>query len=139
VHGSTRRPSILLKEAIKQEFGMPGLVMNKRDFSIAQGEINGVRDTVRQMYDRTQESFRQQGITTISLYRGVKSDVRVPGVVESWTTDLKTARKFDGYDIMEMTVPVDRVFMHSGGPGWKNGKYGEQHEYMVMADRPKAR
>ena len=139
VNGSNRRTSILLKQAIKQEFGTPGLVMNKRGFSIAQGEIDDVRNTVRQMYDRTQEAFGQQGVATIKLYRGVKSEVRIPGVVESWTTDLETARKFDGYDIMEMVVPVDRVFMHSGGPGWKNGKYGEQYEYMVMADRPKAR
>ena len=139
VHGSNRRTSILLKEAIKQEFGAPGLVMNKRDFAIGQAEIDGVRDTVRQMYDRTQESFGQQGVASIKLYRGVKSGVRIPGVVESWTTDLETARKFNGYDIMELVVPVDRVFMHSGGPGWKNGKYGEQYEYMVLADRPKAR
>lgn len=139
VHGSNRRTSILLKEAIKQEFGTPGLVMNKRDFAISQAEIDGARTTVREMYDRTQQGFAADGVTTVKLYRGVKSSVRIPGVVESWTTDLETARKFDGYDIMEMVVPVDRVFMYSGGPGWKNGKYGEQYEYMVMADRPKAR
>ena len=126
----------MLKEAIKQEFNMPGLVMNKRGFQIAQSEIDDVRSTIRDMYDQTQQSFKDRGVETVTLYRGVKSNVRIPGVVESWTTDLATAKKFNGYDIMKMEVSIDRIFMHSGGPGWKNGKYGEQYEYMVMANKP---
>jgi len=136
VHGSNRKTSIMLKEAIKQEFNMPGLVMNKRGFQIAQSEIDDVRSTIRDMYDQTQQSFKDRGVETVTLYRGVKSNVRIPGVVESWTTDLATAKKFNGYDIMKMEVSIDRIFMHSGGPGWKNGKYGEQYEYMVMANKP---
>lgn len=132
VHGSNRRTSIILKEAIKQELGARGLVFSRRQFNISDAEIKAARTSVQQMYEQTQAYLKQQGIKDIVLYRGVKTEIRTPGVVESWSTDRRTANKFDGHDVMEMRVPAEQIFMFSGGPGWKNGKYGEQFEYMVM-------
>ena len=137
VHGSNRRSSIALKETIRQEFKTQGLVMNKRQFNIGDNEIAAITPAVRSMYEQTQAEFAKRGITEVTLYRGVKSGIRVPGVVESWTTDLATARKFNGHDILTETVPVSRIFMWHEGPGWKNGKYGEQYEYMVMGSVPR--
>lgn len=137
VHGSNRRSSIALKETIRQEFKTQGLVMNKRQFNIGDNEIAAITPAVRSMYEQTQAEFAKRGITEVTLYRGVKSGIRVPGVVESWTTDLSIARKFNGHDILTETVPVSRIFMWHEGPGWKNGKYGEQYEYMVMGSVPK--
>ena len=136
VTSSGRRTSVILKNAIKEELGVAGLIIDRRGFNIASSEIAGAQTSVRAMYERTQAELRAQGITEVKLYRGVKTGIRTPGAVESWTTDLRTARKFDGYDVMEMTVPVDRIFMYSGGPGWKNGKYGEQREYMILGSSP---
>ncbi len=134
VNGAHRKKSVLLKRAVKEELGVRGLVMNRNKYTHTAAEINASRASVRSMYDATQASLK--GKKTITLYRGVKSEIRSPGVVESWTTDLKTARKFNGHDVMRMEIPVDRIFMYSGGPGWANGRYGEQFEYMVLPEAP---
>ena len=133
VHGSNSRASITMKEAVRNEFGVRrGIIYNPRGHEIPSGDIAAARPVVRGMYEKTQAYFREQGITELKLYRGVKSETNVHGVIESWTSDLKTARKFNGHDIMEQTIPVDRILLAHNGPGWKNGRYGQQYEFVVM-------
>ena len=122
-----------MKEAVRNEFGVRrGIIYNPRGHEIPSGDIAAARPVVRGMYEKTQAYFREQGITELKLYRGVKSETNVHGVIESWTSDLKTARKFNGHDIMEQTIPVDRILLAHNGPGWKNGRYGQQYEFVVM-------
>ena len=134
VNGANRKQSVLLKKAIREEFGQKGLLLNRNNYQISAGDIRAARPVVRSIYNDTQAAL--QGKSSIKLYRGVKSGIRTPGVVESWTTDIGTARKFNGYDILEMEIPIERIFAFSGGPNWKNGRYGEQFEYMVMSGAP---
>lgn len=123
----------MLKEAVRNEFGVRrGIVYNPRGHEVTATEIATARPAVREMYEKTQAHFREQGITELKLYRGVKSEINVHGVLESWTSDLKTARKFNGHDVMEQTIPVERVLLAHNGPGWKNGRYGQQYEFVVM-------
>jgi len=134
VSGAHYKKSILLKNAIREEFGQKGLLLNRNNYQISADDIRAARPVVRSIYNDTQDALR--GKRSVKLYRGVKSSIRTPGVVESWTTDIGTARKFNGYDVIEMEIPVERIFAFSGGPNWKNGRYGEQFEYMVMSEEP---
>lgn len=134
VSGAHYKKSILLKSAIREEFGRKGLLLNRNNYQIGAGDIQAARPVVRAIYNDTQAALR--GKRSVKLYRGVKSSIRTPGVVESWTTDIATARKFNGYDVMEMEIPIERIFAFSGGPNWKNGRYGEQFEYMVIPEAP---
>lgn len=134
---SNSKWGVTLKQAIKEEFGIDGLVINRYGADVLRNEVDSARDVVREMYNTTQQAFADSGTTTVRLYRGVKSEVRVPGTVESWTTNRDIAVAFDGYDIIEMEIPVTRIFMYSGGPGWRNGIYGEEYEYMVLGGVPK--
>lgn len=133
VHGSNTRDGVLLKEAVKAEFGINNrMVMNPRGHAIAAESIASARPAVREMYNKTQAYFRERGITEVKLYRGVKSRTNVHGVIEAWTTDIATARKFNGHAVMEKTVPVEKVLLAYDGPGWRNGRYGQQYEYVTM-------
>lgn len=133
VHGSNTKDGVLLKEAVKSEFGITSrLVMNPRGHEIAANQIASARPAVRDMYNKTQAHFAAKGITEVKLYRGIKSQTNVHGVIESWTTDLATARKFNGHAVMEKTIPVEKVLLAHDGPGWRNGRYGQQFEYVVM-------
>jgi len=82
-----------------------------------------IRKTLRAMYDRTQEQFRQAGVTEIVLYRGVTlegsetgkglpkegSNVSVKGnAIESWSSSYYAARRF-GNLVVAMRVPVARI------------------------------
>ena len=133
VHVSNTSGGIVLKEAVKSEFGITNrLVMNPRGHEIAASQIANAKPAVREMYNKTQAYFKERGITEVKLYRGVKSQTNVHGVIESWTTDPKTARKFNGHGVMEKNVPVEKILLAHDGPGWKNGRYGQQYEYVVM-------
>ena len=65
---------------------------------------------VRASYEMTQAAFRAEGITHITVYRGMTSDREsaIRNALESWTLDPKVA---GGYgEIESMTVPVEQVF-----------------------------
>lgn len=91
----------------------------------------------RQIYEETQSYFREQGITEVVLYRGIKKEYSVKGVLESWSDDIATAKKFNGRHVWEEHIPVERVFISYGAPGWKNGPYGMQYEYILLNEVPK--
>jgi hypothetical protein len=53
-------------------------------------------------------------------------------VLESWTDDYATASRFDGFSVLEIDIPVERIFLSYRGPNWINGRFGLQNEYIVL-------
>ncbi len=137
VRGARRRASVLLKNGVKEELGIDGLVYTRRNYNFTRSEIALSKASAREMYESTQADLRSKGIRQVTLYRGLKSRVTVDGVIESWTSDPATARKFDGYDVIQLRIPVSRILAYHRGPNWRNGPYGEQYEYIVMRETPK--
>lgn len=132
VHGSNRKMSVRMKEAAKREFGLKGQVRNPRKFRITDRQVNGVRGDLRSLYNDTQKELKARGAKTIRLYRGVKTDTITPGVLESWTTDLETARKF-GSKVMVEDMPINKILNFRGSRSWTDGIWGNQSEFMVMS------
>ena len=77
------------------------------------------RQLLRQMYDNTQRFFKNQGITEVVMYRGVRlpvgkrpklgNVVRVKGnAMESWSGDPDTSKNF-GTVMLAMKIPVERI------------------------------
>lgn len=138
VLGSKRKTSVVFKKAAIQEFALPGEAYSRVNWKITERDVEGTRPAVRQIYQDTQAALRErypQG--TVTLYRGVKTEYAIQGAIESWTTDIPTAQGFDGYTVIAQEFPIAQVLAFSGGPHWKNGKYGEQHEFMVLSEPPK--
>ena len=136
VHGSRDRTSVVLKEAAVAEFNLSGMVYKTRNYNITKNEIEATRKSAREMYEATQKHLHDQGITSVKLYRGIKSAYKQDGAIESWTSDHPTAVKFDGAAVLEMEIPIERILMFHEGPGWRNGEFGQQWEYVVMSDKP---
>lgn len=38
---------------------------------------------------------------------------------------------------MEAEISANKIFMYHEGPGWKNGEFGNQWEYIVLKEEPK--
>lgn len=133
VIGSKRRASVLLKKAAVKELGLPGVAYSRVKWQIPAEDVEATRSVVRRIYEDTQESLRKKGIKTIRLYRGVQTGYSDVGALESWTTDPQLAKKFDGFDVLVKDVPAEHIFAYSGGPHWKNGRFGEQYEYVVLS------
>jgi SPP1 gp7 family putative phage head morphogenesis protein len=136
-HGSSRRTSVVLKETLQRSLGVEGVVFNPKGFVVSDDEVRAMEATVRAMYERTQVHLRKRGIDSVHLYRGIQSEIIEQGVVESWTGDVDTAVRFDGFLVLEEDVPAERIFLYYLGPGWRNGRFGEQFEYLVLKSVPK--
>lgn len=138
VVGSKRKTSVILKQACLTEFGLSGVAYSRVQWKITDEDVLEMRSAARVIYQDTQAYLAKMFPGgTIRVYRGVKSTYAISGVLESWTTDIETARKFNGYDILMEDVPIAQVFALSGGPNWKNGKYGEQFEVILLSDVPR--
>jgi hypothetical protein len=122
---------------VAQEFGGAPFARREADPDL----VKRLRETgvVRRIYDKTQEALRAQGYgptDTVTLYRGFKREYGVAGSVESWTIEPIVAEKFDGGGrVWRRDVPVSEVIMFSGGPGWRNGRFGEQHEWVLLGGK----
>jgi hypothetical protein len=137
VHGSWGRIPTNFKEAIRREFGLDAMVYNRNGVPLNRNLIKSMQPQARAMYNATQAYFKEQGLTHIKLYRGLKGGIDAFSVAESWTADYATALKFDGFDVLEMVIPVNRILISYNAPGWHNGKYGNQFEFIVMPEAPK--
>jgi SPP1 gp7 family putative phage head morphogenesis protein len=130
VNGSGRKTSVEMKLAALEEFGGQGKVYSFRRYNIPKAAVRDTRKTLRKLYEETQADLKRKGIKKVRLYRGVKSEIRTPGSIESWTTDPELARKFDGHEVLWEDVPADEILTYHSGPSWNNGAFGEQHEYI---------
>lgn len=137
VHGSKRKTSVMAKQAVINEFGLPGVAYSRVQWKIDPDAVTALQPAMRQLYDDTQSALKERYPNgTIKVYRGIKEGYALVGAMESWTTDYAMAVKFDGGkngDILEMDVPIEHVLAFSGGPHWKNGKFGEQSEFVLLS------
>lgn len=148
VHGANRPSSVLFKEAARQELAPDGVVISTHNRTFTENEVKAMREDVRALYNETQRAFANTHQTHVTLYRGVAlgpDEKYSSGVMESWTSDPKVAQRFaknaaqrypgrEPQVIIER-VPVQDVLVHSGGPGWHDGAYGSQAEYIVLGRR----
>lgn len=139
VIGSKRKASVTLKKAAIKELGLPGVAYSRVQWKIDERDVDAARSVVRKVYEDTQEDLRARGVKTVRLYRGIQSAYSEVGSLESWMTDPVLAKKFDGEDVLVMDVDARHIFAYSGGPNWKNGKYGEQFEYIVLSSAHEGR
>ncbi|MFB6374490.1 MAG: hypothetical protein ABEN55_15530 [Bradymonadaceae bacterium] len=148
VHGSNRKSSVLMKEAVRRELGIGGRMQSPLNYRYDDTELEAMRDDVRTIYDRTQESLQDKD--TVTVYRGVAlpEDMDAAdyeqGVAESWTSDPEEAASHakrnagEGREshLLEQEVSVDRVLMYHEGPEWHDGHFGNQGEYVILPDPP---
>lgn len=134
--GSKRPLSVVMKMALQREFGLEGTVYNPNNYAFREGLVHRYQKIVRKMYEETQADLLRRNIKEIQLYRGLKEEVFRRGVIESYTSDQDTAIKFDGFVVLSEKVNASRVFMFYDGPGWKNGSFGQQWEYLVLFEEP---
>lgn len=117
-----------MQETTKREFGLTDAVMDhitqnvKVVFSYPQEEAR-LRAFVRAEYDRTQEWFKSNDITHVSVFRGMGDEHKELGYgfetvtmqpASSWTTDLDTAidfaeENFEPHKVLTTRVPVSQV------------------------------
>lgn len=132
VHGSRNVSSTHMQVAAQEEFGLDVAVWNKRGHTIRRELVDRYRPVVRRMYEETQEALRLAGVEEVELLRGLKSDVSVRGVLEAWTTSGEIAEKFDGYTVLRQRIAARDVFLYRGGPGWVDGRFGNQEEWVLL-------
>ena len=65
----------------------------------------------KEIYGRTQAYYAKSKTKEVNLFRGIKSAVSTRSVLESWSQNEGIAKKFDGYDVMKISVDRSRVFM----------------------------
>jgi len=136
VHGAGRRESVLLKRAAKETFNLKGIDGTGRKFNISQPEIDKFKDPTLRLYNQAQKEFKERGIKEIKLYRGLKQTTGENPILTSWTSDIPTARNFakgrNGDFIASKTIKVEDILTFHDSTLWKNGKYGQQFEYIIM-------
>lgn len=151
VVGSKSKKSVTLKKAAALELDLPGVAYSRVAWNIRDADVEQARPAVRQIYEQTQAALQQRYPSgRVTLYRGLRvpPPVSVVGVLESWTTDQTQAEIFAGRrgkkgkpikgaeqrgEVLKFEVPISAVFAFSGGPNWKNGRFGEQSEYILTS------
>jgi len=88
----------------------------------------------RNLYDRTQAALEDAGLREIRLFRGVRSATRAVGVIQSWTTDLNVAIRFDGFDVLEATIGARQILAFDRGPLWERALSQRESEYIVITE-----
>ncbi len=92
---------------------------------------------MRRIYEDTQEALRRRSILQVRLYRGLAAPYETPSILSSFTASLDMAMKFGPYGVIEENVPAVRIFAWYEGPGWRNGRFGQQFEYVVLSEEPR--
>jgi hypothetical protein len=130
--------AVAIKEAARTEFELDGAIWNPRGRAIP-GDLDEMRSDLRRTYEDTQEHYR--GVESVRLYRGVKTQTTIDGTVEAWTDDVNVAKKFAGRDggVIYSDMDTRRILASVDAPGWRNGRYGNQREFLVLSDPPALR
>lgn len=139
VNGSNSNRAVAMKQAALLEFELEGQLWNPRGRNLPDEEaLNLIRDDLRSMYRDTQADFAGRRVHQLRLYRGVKTDVTVEGTIEAWTSDPDIARRFAGPRGHVLVADIDRrrILSSVESPGWVNGRFGDQREYLVLSDPP---
>lgn len=109
--GASTPESTMLQSALK-DVGLDG---NGRSMVWSRGlatlqPSDAARTATRAVYADTQAALAS-GPSTITVYRGVKSDTATRNVLESWSTEYDFAKRFDGHAVLKAEVPREAVFM----------------------------
>ena len=107
--GGNEAPAVQMQKAVQEEFDLGSAPMTHMGDSDAPNDIQ--RAYVRAEYNQTQRFLKEQGLDSVSVYRGVHDLPLTAGAqtvdmqpASSWTTDLDRAMQF-GYD-MSFRLPV---------------------------------
>lgn len=98
------------------------------------------------MYEETQEWFQENGIKSLQLYRGAGKARGTFDTASSWSESKQVASEFAEQSVNNIKrkggtpqpsvffkeVPVEDILIGHRAPGWENGKYGQQFEWIVM-------
>ena len=138
VRGSNRKSAALVKEAARREFGGAGVPWYRgKPYSLQPADVTRTQRDLRRIYSETQQQFARRKIRTVTLYRGVYGDdTSHRNTVESWTSSRTVAEKFarkgPNPRVLTITVPVGQVLVYHKVPGWVDGPFGEQAEYLLL-------
>ena len=135
VSTSDSSDAVAMKLAALAEFGLTALIQNSFGHRIDGQRLARAQRAVRYIYERTQLQLGATGTNRIRLCRGLKTREFVSGGIQSWTTDLSVAVRFDGYEVLEEQIPAGRVLAFHLGPLWPAGVFAEEAEYIVLAQR----
>lgn len=166
MHGGKGTPkSEAVQYVLQEEFGLDDAATDHFNYDLDDPEIqaflksegDAVKKVCREMYSNTQEYLEEQGIDSVTVYRGIKfdpedtpadladfefGDVLEKGVVEtstqplsSFSADAREGAKFAHSSkegrrgaVMAEEVPRDRVFSL---PGTGFGTHGEQEIVVI--------
>lgn len=130
VNGSNAKIPIYMKEALRRERKLGGIVWNPRKFKIDETWVRAIRKDVRDIYKETQAELKARGIKKLKVHRRVKTLATESSTIESWSTDMDVDPKF-GPHLLTKEVPADRIFNYRGSRNWVDGRFGDQKEVMV--------
>ena len=127
-----------MRAAAREEFALTCIATARRPrFAARSFEVERMQPVLRQLYEETQDSLIQVPGRMIQLYRGVPEEMALVRLcIASYTSDLTTAGRF-GSIILAERIPKSRILWWHGGPGWIDGPYGPQYEYLVLSEEPK--
>lgn len=149
IHGNDRISGVATKQAVAEVFDRNEVVWNGIGVPLNRDMVDGLKRGVSSMYNRTQAALAKQGLKptdTVRLVRLVvipQGEAYIPGALESFGTSAKRARNagtamasqmgITGRRVlMTVEVPRDRVLAYQDGPGWVDGRYGNQGEWLVI-------
>lgn len=124
-------------------------VIDKRGWNIDQETIDRFTPVVNWMYSQTQQDFRNKGISKPrNMFHGVNRKNMVLQPLMSYTERKDIAEHYQkragvgvpgiDYDILDLPVPVERIFMWYGGPGWERGNaHYDDLEYIIICSKVK--
>ncbi len=121
----------LLQEIANTEFLKgKGFVYREYDYYFNPKDLRDGKKYIKELYSKTQEALKKEGIEKITLYRGTQTKITTESVLSSWTTDKKMAKHFNGYEVIEREVDSKDILTYH--KLWNDPKYPEQLEYVVI-------
>jgi len=121
----------LLQEIANTEFLKgKGFVYREYDYYFNPKDLRDGKKYIKELYSKTQEALKKEGIEKITLYRGTQTEITTESVLSSWTTDKKMAKHFNGYEVIEREVDSKDILTYH--KLWNDPKYPEQLEYVVI-------
>jgi hypothetical protein len=80
-------------------------------------------------------TVEKNGKVYLTLYRGVREKYDIHSVLESWTSDERTASSFDGSKIIRRLVPLDAIYNFHESSTWfqtEDGLGNQEKEFIII-------
>lgn len=125
-----------LKRAALRVFNANGIVWNNAETDDEPARWDNDR-VVRMMYRDTQERLAATGVTEhdrVVLFRGIKEEVVVAGVLEGHSlSQAKAEKSFDGYDVVKRWVSPVEVLADNKSAFFQGTGFKDESEWIVFA------